>query len=59
MKVAIIFIGTRKYINFLPKFYENVEKYFLPNSQKTFLVFTDGKLEDPPRKYHTLLSRTS
>ena len=48
MKVAIIFIGTRKYINFLPKFYENVEKYFLPNSQKTFLVFTDGKLEEPP-----------
>ena len=48
MKVAIIFIGTKKYINFLPKFYENVEKYFLPNSQKTFLVFTDGKLEDPP-----------
>ena len=48
MKVAIIFIGTGKYINFLPKFYENVEKYFLPNSQKTFLVFTDGKLEDLP-----------
>ena len=48
MKVAIIFIGTSKYINFLPKFYENIEKYFLPNSQKTFLVFTDGELEDPP-----------
>lgn len=48
MKVAIIFIGTGKYINFLPKFYENVEKYFLPNSQKTFLVFTDGKLEESP-----------
>lgn len=48
MKSAIIFIGTGKYINFLPKFYENVEKYFLPNSQKTFLVFTDGKLEDSP-----------
>ncbi len=48
MKVAIVFIGTNNYINFLPKYYENIEKYFLPNAQKTFLVFTDGKLEDPP-----------
>jgi len=48
MKVAIIFIGTGKYINFLPNYYENIEKNFLPNWEKTFLVFTDGKLEDPP-----------
>jgi len=55
MKVAICFIGTGKYLNFLPKYYENVEKYFLPNAQKTFLVFTDGKLEDAPENviyYH-------
>lgn len=49
MKVAIIFIGTGKYINFLPQYYENIEKNFLPNCEKTFLVFTDGKLEDPPK----------
>lgn len=48
MRVAIIFIGTSKYIDFLPQYYENIEKYFLPNCQKTFLVFTDGKLENPP-----------
>jgi len=48
MKVAIIFIGTGKYINFLPQYYENIEKNFLPNSEKTFLVFTDGTLEDTP-----------
>lgn len=48
MKVAICFIGTGEYINFLPKYYENIEKYFLPNSEKTFLVFTDGELNDPP-----------
>lgn len=48
MKVAICFIGTGKYLNFLPKYYENIEKYFLPNTEKTFLVFTDGELNDTP-----------
>lgn len=48
MKVAICFIGTGKYLNFLPKYYENIEKYFLPNTEKTFFVFTDGELNDLP-----------
>ena len=55
MKVAIIFIGTGRYINFLPMYYKNIEKYFLPNSEKTFLVFTDGELNETPnnvRVYH-------
>jgi len=49
MKVAIAFIGTSKYLNFLPKYYENIEKYFLPNVEKTFIVFTDGQLNDLPK----------
>ena len=55
MKVAIVFIGTGRYINFLPKYYENIEKHFLPNSEKTILVFTDGELNETPdnvRVYH-------
>lgn len=48
MKVAICFIGTGKYLNFLPNYYENIQKKFLPNSQKTFLVFSDGELSDLP-----------
>ena len=48
MKVAIVFIGTGKYINFLPMYYENIEKHFLPNSEKTILVFTDGELNETP-----------
>ena len=55
MKVAIVFIGTGKYINFLPMYYENIEKHFLPNSEKTILVFTDGELNETPdnvRVYH-------
>jgi len=47
MKVAICFIGTSKYLNFLPKYYENIQKYFLPDSKKTFLVFTDGEGDFP------------
>ena len=55
MKVAISFIGTNKYLDYLPQYYENIEKYFLPNSEKTILAFTDGQLEDTPynlKVYH-------
>lgn len=47
MKVVICFIGTGKYLNFLPKYYENIQEYFLPNSEKTLLVFTDGDGDFP------------
>ena len=48
MKVAISFIGTNKYLNFLPQYYENIEKYFLPKCDKTILAFTDGQLNETP-----------
>lgn len=48
MKVAISFIGTGKYLNFLPGWYEKVTENFLPDCEKTFLVFTDGELNDTP-----------
>ena len=47
-KVAICFIGTSKYIDFLPNYYQHIEEHFLPESEKTFLVFTDGELEGVP-----------
>jgi len=47
MKVIICFIGTGKYLNFLPKYYENIHQYFLPDTEKTFLVFTDGEGDFP------------
>ena len=47
MKVAICFIGTGKYLNFLPKYYDNIHQYFLPGVEKTILVFTDGEGDFP------------
>jgi hypothetical protein len=47
MKVAIVFIGTSKYLNFLPQYYQKIHENFLPNSKKTFLVFTDGEGDFP------------
>jgi len=47
MKVAIAFIGTSKYLNFLPQYYEKIRENFLPNTKKTFLVFTDGEGDYP------------
>ena len=55
IKVAITFIGTNRYLNFLPKYYENIEKYFLPNTEKVILAFTDGELDETPdnlKVYH-------
>ena len=55
MKVAITFIGTNKYLNFLPQYYENIQKYFLPNTEKVILAFTDGELNETPdnlKVYH-------
>lgn len=54
MKVAIAFIGTSNYLNFLPQYYEKIIENFLPNSEKIFLVFTDGEgdFPDDVKVYH-------
>jgi hypothetical protein len=48
MKIAITFWGTQKYIEFLPEWYERLEKYFVPGVEKQYFVFTDGDLEGCP-----------
>ena len=40
-RIAIIFIGTNRYIDFFPKYYLTIKKYFLLNTEKDFFVFTD------------------
>jgi len=40
-KVAILFIGTQNYINFLPKYYHTIKQKFLPKTKKDFFVYTD------------------
>lgn len=47
MNLSVIFIGTGKYLNFLPTWYESCEKYLVPNIKKQYYVFTDGELSDP------------
>lgn len=47
-KIAIIFIGTGKYLKFLPKFYEHCESNFIKNIKKQYFVFTDGDLLNHP-----------
>ena len=36
-----------EYLNFLPDYYQKIQENFLPNSYKTFLVFTDGEGDFP------------
>ena len=47
-KVAVIFIGTDKYLNFLPEWYKRCEEKFLPDVKKQYFVFSDGKIEGMP-----------
>ena len=48
MKVAVIFIGTEKYLNFLPSWYESCEKFLLPGVEKKYAIFTDGEIPEAP-----------
>ena len=45
MTVSIIFIGTDKYLNFLPSYYERVTENLFPGVEKKIFAFTDGDLE--------------
>jgi hypothetical protein len=38
---GIIFLGTKKYINYFPRYYKNIKEFFLPEIKKVFFVFTD------------------
>lgn len=42
-KIGILYICTGKYDVFWKEFYENMEKYFLHNSEKHYFVFTDAE----------------
>jgi hypothetical protein len=46
--VAVVFIGTGKYLDFLPSWYERCEENFLPGVDKKYLVFTDGDVPEAP-----------
>lgn len=43
MKIAILYICTGKYNVFFRDFYSSSEKYFLPNCEKTYFVFSDNQ----------------
>ena len=51
LKVGITFIGTSKYASFFEGYYKAVKENFLPESDRTFFVFTDQpelKIFDQP-----------
>ena len=46
MKICILTIATNKYIHFVQELYDNIEEFFLPDHEKTCLLFTDHELEE-------------
>ena len=41
MRIAVLYICTGRYNIFFESFYRSCEKYFIPNSEKTYFVFSD------------------
>ena len=46
--LAVVFIGTDKYLKFLPKWYQTCEEKLVPSVNKQYFVFTDGDVEGTP-----------
>ncbi|MEE8585949.1 MAG: hypothetical protein V3T83_13975 [Acidobacteriota bacterium] len=44
-RLAVLFIGTSRYLHFFPPFYSSLRNRFLPATPKTFFVFTDRTKE--------------
>lgn len=44
--MAILFIGTNRYLEFFPRYHRTLRRRFLPRTPKTFFVFTD-RIRDP------------
>ena len=42
-KVAVLYIATGRYISFWKDFYRSCEKFFLPDYEKDYYIFTDSK----------------
>ena len=53
--LAVVFIGTDKYLKFLPSWYQTCEEKLVPNIPKQYFVFTDGQLEGTPENVSCLL----
>lgn len=43
MQIAILYICTGKYHIFFDDFYESCERYFIPEAEKTYFVFSDHR----------------
>lgn len=48
MTIGILYVGIGRYIQFWDEFYTSCEKYFLPQAEKKYFVFTDHPLVAPP-----------
>jgi hypothetical protein len=55
--IAILFIGTGKYLNYFPEYYREISRLFLPGIRKEFFVFTDTTIDfiKGKRDVHTVL----
>jgi histo-blood group ABO system transferase len=46
IKVGLLIMATGKYTTFLPALCASADKYFLPNHERTYFIFTDGHVPE-------------
>jgi len=54
MKIGLLVIASNRYKLFFDDLYKSVEKYFLPNHEKTFFYFNDSQ-KDLTKEYKNLV----
>lgn len=54
MKVSIITIATGKYTTFIPTLVEACEKFFLPKTNRKYIIFSDSDLNNINEKIKTI-----
>jgi len=54
MKIAILYICTGKYTIFWEPFHRSCELYLLPDAEKHYFVFTDGRIPSYDERIHRI-----
>ena len=54
MKIAILYIATKRYVELWDDFHNSAETYFLPNIQKDYFIFTDQPDKFDSSKYRVI-----
>ena len=53
IRVGLLIMATGKYVQFVGPLVESAERYFVPNCERTYFIFTDH-VDQVPQALHTV-----